>query len=236
METYPAFDKCLAFINCQLQPAKKNVHYPALAHKPAVTISRQSGCGAHAVAEKLAEYLQARSTANGPPWTLFDRNLVERVLTEHNLPERLARFMPEDRTTELDDIMDEVFGLHPPSLTLVHQTAETILRLTDLGNVIILGRGANVITAKLPGVVHVRLVAPLEKRIENMCEFERLDRRAARARIQREDLGRKRYLRKYFSTDADDPLAYHLVINTGLVSLDDAARLIGDLVLAGQAE
>jgi len=33
--------------------------------------------------------------------------------------------------------------------------------------------------------------------------------------IQREDRGRKRYLRKHYQKDIDDPLPYHLVINTG---------------------
>jgi cytidylate kinase len=46
-----------------------------------------------------------------------------------------------------------------------------------------------------------------------------------------EDRGRERYLKKYFNADANDPLLYHMIINTGLVSYDDAAKLIGDAVL-----
>ena len=80
------------------------------------------------------------------PWTLFDRDLVQKVLEDHRLPSRLARFMPEDRISGLQDIMDELFGLHPPFLSLVHRTTETILRLADQGNVILIGRAGNVIT------------------------------------------------------------------------------------------
>ena len=46
-----------------------------------------------------------------------------------------------------------------------------------------------------------------------------------------EDRGRERYLKKYFNADINDPLLYHLIINTGLVGYDDAAKLIGDAVL-----
>jgi cytidylate kinase len=46
-----------------------------------------------------------------------------------------------------------------------------------------------------------------------------------------EDRGRERYLKKYFNADINDPLLYHLIINTGLVNYDDAAKLIGDAVL-----
>ena len=57
-------------------------------------------------------------------------------------------------------------GLHPSSWTLVQQTNATILQLAQMGNVILVGRGATVITSKLNNVFHVRLVGSLEKRIE----------------------------------------------------------------------
>jgi cytidylate kinase len=232
MNTPFGLENCLHFINCQLQPPDKEApREGAAGPKSAITISRQSGCGAHVVAQKLARYLQTHSPADAPPWTIFDRNLVEKVLEDHHLPERLARFMPEDRVLEIDDIMDEIFGLHPPSWTLVQKVSETILRLAELGHAIILGRGGNVLTAKLPHMLHVRMVASLDRRIEHMQHFEELTRKEAVDRIQREDLGRERYLRKHFGKDIADPLLYHLVINTDLVSLDNAARLIGELAL-----
>jgi cytidylate kinase len=69
-------------------------------------------------------------------------------------------------------------------------------------------------------------MAALDDRVQHMEHFEGIPRKAALTRIHREDLGRKRYLRKYFEKDIDDPLLYHLVINTSLVPLDAAAELI----------
>ena len=233
MNPQGGIDRCLSFINSQFQPSAGQEALSAKGiRRCAITISRQSGCGAHAIAEKLAGLLQSRTSEELPPWTVFDRNLVEKVLEDHRLPERFARFMPEDRVLEIDDIMNELFGVRPPSWTLVEQTSETILRLVELGNVIILGRGANIVTAKLPHVLHIRIVSSLARRTEQMQRFEKLDRREAADRIQREDLGRERYLRKHFNKDINDPLLYHLVINTDLVDLDDAARLIADLAIS----
>jgi len=224
-------EKCWSFINCNLQPAGQAKHAIGSLRRPAIAISRQSGCGAHIVAEQLARYLQSRAPAEKPPWTVFDRNLVETVLADHHLPGHLARFMPEDRVSAIDDAMRQIFGQYPPAEALVGQTSETILRLAELGNVILLGRGANILTAAMPHVVHVRIVAPLAKRIANMEEFEHLSHKAAAERIHQEDQGRQRYVRRHFNRDIDDPLLYHLVINTGLVSLEDTAKLIGDFVL-----
>jgi len=200
--------------------------------RSAVTISRQAGCGALVIAEKLAALLQPELPADDPPWTVFDRNLMDKVLEDHNLPARLARFLPEDRVTELQDITDELFGLRPASWTMIQQTSETILKLAELGHVILIGRAANVITAKLSHVVHVRLVAPLEVRLDHCQSSYNLTPRAAREFCQREDEGRRRYLKKYFSADVDNPLLYHLTINTGVVSFEAAAGLIADTVRA----
>jgi hypothetical protein len=228
-------ERCRAFVECQLRPAAWPAGFEAAGPaKRAVTISRQAGCGARLVAGKLAEYLQARAPHDAPPWTVFDRNLVEAVLQDHHLPQRLAKFMPEDRFTELEDILDELFGLHPPSWLLVRKTSETILRLAELGQVILVGRGANLITARLANVLHVRLVGSLQRRVERIQLREQLGRRPALALVRKEDRGRRRYVQKYFRTDIDEPLSYHLVINTDLVSATEAACWIGEAVLGGR--
>ena len=232
MNTQYGLERCRTFINTQLQPAGKAAA-AARAGVPrrAVTISRQTGSGAHSVAEQLAACLQALSPKDACPWTVFDRNLVEKVLDDHKLPQRLAQFMPEDRVSEIADTMDELFGLHPPSWTLVHQTTDTILRLAELGNVILIGRGATVITSKLDYVFHVRIVGSLERRVKRIQEVGDLSKKAALHLIRREDRGRERYLKKYFHIDLNDPLLYHLVINTDLVTYEEAARIIAHAVL-----
>lgn len=222
-------DQCLSFINAQLQ-APREGFYAEPGRRRAVTISRQTGSGGHSVAANLAERLNHLCPSEACRWTVFDKNLVEKVLEEHHMPGRLARFMPEDRIGEMADTMDELFGLHPPSWTLVRQTAETILHLAELGNVILIGRGATLITRRLPYVFHVRLVGSLEHRVHNVQESEGLSAKAALDLVNRQDLGRQRYLKKYFNRDIDDPLLYHMVINTDWVRYDEAARIIAEAV------
>lgn len=233
MNTQFGLERCLSFINCQMQPAgSRQVAVQNGAAWRAVTISRQTGAGSHQVAERLAEYMQAHSPKEACPWTVFDKNLVEQVLKDHNLPERMARFLAEDRISEIQDTMDELFGLHPPSWTLVRKVADTILHLVELGNVIIVGRGGQIITNNLDFVLHVRLVGSLERRLERVEEYYKLGKRAALAFIHREDRGRRRYLKKYFGREIEDPLLYHMTINTDLVSYDQTTRILGEALLS----
>ncbi len=217
------FDKCLAFINCQLNPAEKPELAPT--RRLAITLSRQTGSGAHTVASHLAPLLEQKLPGSSP-WTVFDRDLVEKVLQDHHLPTRLAQYMPEDRTYSIQDIMQELVGLHPPSYDLVHQTTETVLRLAELGNVILVGRGANVITARLEHVFHVRLVGSPARRLERLQKMLHLEGDAARQLMEKSDAGRRRYLKEYFGADIDDPLLYHLTINTDRLDEAEAAQLI----------
>jgi hypothetical protein len=231
MKMQAGLEHCLSFINCQLRSAGKGRLAREGVQRRAVTISRQSGAGGHSVAEKLAAYLDKHGPNASCRWTIFDRNLVQRVLEDHHLPKRLAQFMPEDRISEMADTMDELFGLHPPSWTLVRNTADTILHLAQLGNVILIGRGANIITRKLDYVFHVRLVGSFERRVANIQRLEGLSLKAARGFVRREDRGRQRYVKKYFLKDINDPLLYHLAINTDLVPEWEAALMIGEAVV-----
>ena len=226
-----ASERCLEFVNAQaLAPKRAGSPDPAIAPRRVVTISRQAGSGAHAVSQELIARLQARTNGGWLSWKVFDRNLVEKVLEEHDLPQRMAAFMPEDRISAMADTMDELFGLRPSSQTLVRKTADTILHLAELGNVVIIGRGGNIITRKLPGALHVRLIGSLERRIDHVMEYAKLDRKEASEYVRREDQGRKRYVEKYFASDIDDPLLYDLLINTDRVPYAEAGRLIAEAV------
>jgi cytidylate kinase len=224
-----AFEKAMPFA--------KSVSYPrpverphAAAVRPAITISRLTGAGGHVIAAELAEYLQDRVPGDHP-WTVFDQNIVEKVLEDHNLEKRVADAMSEEHKSMFADLVEAIIRKQPSTWTLVEHTNETILRLATIGNVILVGRGGVVITSKLSNVFHVRLVGSLEKRIEYGQRVYGVDREAALSFIRKRDEGRKRYLKDYFDADVDDPLLYHVTINTDLVGYEDATRMIGDEVI-----
>ena len=226
-------DAWAAYINSQCrsrQEAKRKDEQQL--PMPFITISRQAGAGGITVGEKLTYFLNEYDNGKISPWTLFDQNLIEAVLKEHNLPQNFSKFMNEDKVSEAQDMMEELFGLHPSAWTLVHKISQTILHLAQMGNVILVGRGANVITQKfLKTGFHVRLVGSLERRIKHIQDYYRLGRDQAIEFIQKEDKGRKRYLKQDFDKDIDDPLLYDVVINTDFISYDDVAQMIGGQVL-----
>lgn len=219
-------ERCFSYINCHLAAAAQRG--PPV--KPAITISRECGSGGRTVASKLVEILKDYAPA-GCKWAVFDWKLIEKVLEDHHLSKRIAEFLPEDHKSVLADTLEELLGLHPPLETLMKQTAETIWSLAEMGYVILVGLGANVITQKLPNVFHIRLVGSLERRIERVQEVYELSRLEAREFIHRRETGKRRYLKEHFGKDIDDPLLYHLVINTDQISYENTARLVAHTVI-----
>jgi cytidylate kinase len=98
------------------------------------------------------------------------------------------------------------------------------------GNVVIMGRGAQVILKDRPGVLHVRIEAPWEDRVQRVKA--RFDLRGEGARteaqnfIARRDEASADYVRRFYDVSVDDASLYHLVVNTGKLPFDAAADLI----------
>ncbi|MDP2652903.1 MAG: cytidylate kinase-like family protein [Candidatus Omnitrophota bacterium] len=211
----------------------KSVKHDRRQGRPFVTISREPGAYGMTVAEALAAYLQDKERREGSPWTVFDKDIVKKVMSDHHLPEEFAAYFSECAVSEIEDILEELFSSHPSQWSLVHKMNDTILRLAQLGYVILVGRGANIITRRLPRGFHVRLIGSFEKRVEHMQEYLKMNEKKTRACLVKEQKDRRSYVRKYFSKDINDPSLYDLVINTDTVPVENAVRLIGDEVLRG---
>jgi cytidylate kinase len=249
--TTSLIERCAAYVESQgLVPGSMQIRRNL--DKPVITVSRQTGTRSRAICDKLVAQLNVRPV--GPPWTIFDKSLLQKMLEDHHHPLRLAKFMPEDREHILQGIAGEILGLHPSLWTLFEETTETILKLAHLGHAVIVGRGAAIIAAHLPNAFHFRFVGSLERRIERVLEIAQLDpdqavevhqhehhsmvsyirshfghyspaaplsRKDAEHFVQAEDRARRRYVKSQLHRDVDDPLLYHLIINTDDLS-DDA--------------
>ena len=116
---------------------------------------------------------------------------------------------------------------------LLEVTSTVIREIAQSGNVVIAGRGANIILRDQPGVLHVGLVSSLEARIKRIMEREELTREEADHFVAENDRARQAYFRRFFRVDAQDPRHYHMVLNTDWLKIPcatDVAIAAGELV------
>src|SRR5258708_37867817 len=114
----------------------------------------------------------------------------------------------------------------PPRSTLFPYTTLFRSQLAKDGQVIVVGRGANLATAGLGGGIHVRLVAPADHRASYYAQRFNVPEAAALVHNTKCDAARRRYVSANFDADVASPAAYDLVINTAHVPLAEAADLV----------
>lgn len=125
-------------------------------------------------------------------------------------------------------------GLFSPMAPPISASLEEYVRMVGLvirglareGNVLIVGRGGQVLLRKHPRALHIQIVAPFEERVQVVMDRQGLSQRAAQNRVRTSDRARFDYLRRYHDADWLDPTLYHLVINTGWVSVETGVQLI----------
>ena len=227
MHADPYLEHSLAVLQARLKsPMAQTQGAIGTGTLPFVTISREVCAGATTVGQLLTPMLNREFCEEGRDWVLLDKNLLTHALTRQNLEERLEKFLPEDRISEIKGVIGELMGLHPSLWQLEHQVAKVILQLAQVGHVLFVGRGAHIITQSLPGGFHVRLVAPLEIRVRRLMALQNCDTEAAKAIVEKTDLARRRYLQANFDRDIEDPRSYDLVINTGRISAAAASQIV----------
>ena len=191
---------------------------------PFITISRETGVPEALIYERLLKYLQ--KIYGEKKWRFFDKELIDKILNEHHLPKYFEDMLVEDKYSAIKSIASQMLGTGSDIWNLFYKVRTTIIHLAEAGYVIIIGRGANIITSKFPGGLHLRLIASMQNRINYISKYLNIDKNEATKYIKKEDQRRKVFLRTYYNKDVEDPLYYHAIINTDYTGIEGTARLI----------
>jgi cytidylate kinase len=217
-----------------------------------ITLSRQLGSQGEEIAAQVAQALglrlidaetisRAAQKAGVPQMALAElahekrRGLANRVLTAlRAMPSLSPTGDASETPSGLSGLTIPFAGLFSPTVPpisaslegYVHMVGLVIQGLAREGSVLIVGRGGQVLLKSHPTALHVQIVAPLTKRADLVMTREGIDKRAAQNRIRVSDRARFDYVRRYHDADWLDPTLYHLVINTGKVSVATAVDLI----------
>ena len=125
-------------------------------------------------------------------------------------------------------------GLFSPTVPPISSSLEGYVRMVGLvirglaheGNVLILGRGGQILLKNYPGALHVQTVAPFAKRVEVVISRYGMSERDAQQRVRASDRARFDYVRRYHDVDWLNPTLYHLVLNTASLPAEATVKLI----------
>ena len=204
-----------------------------------ITISRRFGSGGDEIAGRVCELLGYRS---------FDKALMAEVAAEMGLAAEDIVDLSEDiheargflkrlfsasrRITQLEAIPEDRPGSvievvnkldEGQSIALI----QTIVQVAHTeGNVVIVGRGGQAILKNKPDVLHVRVEAPLDNRVQRLAGRANYSLGGAQDAAIKHDRASADYLKRFYNIDWSDPLLYDLVLNTGRLTIEAAAQLV----------
>jgi cytidylate kinase len=201
--------------------------------KPFVTISREPGAGAVGVGRNFVETINAE-VPDEEKWTCWDRELVEKVAADHHLSSRLIEGLEENNhswmTRFLASLAFADSGHNCDEDTVYQKVKRTIEALATAGRVVIIGRGGVFITHHMPGGIHIRLVAPFEKRVQLMASQLSLSNRSAASHIRELERNRRTFFRMHWPNKSLDADLFALTINTVEVEIRSIVKMLRTLV------
>lgn len=199
--------------------------------QPFITISREAGAGGRTLMRRLVDRLNERDPANSrrPPWTGFDKELVEKVAEDHKLHKTLVGLLGQQCHSWLNDVFAGLSS-QTTEMMVYRRVAETIRGLAQGGRVVIVGRGSVFITQNMPMGVHIQVVAPLEHRIEQMARLMDTDPRTAAAEVRRIDQNRESFYRRYWPDTPLSSSVFTATFNSAAVSEEKMVEAVLPLI------
>jgi len=174
-----------------------------------ITISRELGSGGFDIAQQVAKTLG---------YEFVDKHTVDTIFQQYGL-------------TKFDDLYSSVPSfldlINADNLLIVSMANEILEAVAKRGNVVILGRAGFAVLADYADVLHVRIQAPFSERVQRVMASEGLsDLQSAEQRVHEDDEVHHKYVQRFYDKQWDAPANFALVIDTGSLSSDMAARQI----------
>jgi cytidylate kinase len=182
-----------------------------------ITIEREYGCGAGAIAAQLAQHLG---------WKLWDKRLTEEIARLANVETSAVKRCDERMDSRLYRLAKTFWrGSHERSSHLTNQAFDTDCmmswmeqitgKIAQEGNSVVVGRGAPFFLREDPDSFHVFLYAPRAEKIRRLLQ-EGSTTAEAEELVDSVDRERIAFVKHYFNADWPTRSLYHVMINTAV--------------------
>jgi len=199
--------------------------------RPTVTLTREFGCEGYPVAERLQDLLEKRS---GRPWVVMDRALLDAVARDHHLSTKILENIGV-KNRFLDDMLSTLSPRWKSDKDYYRLLCSQITALAQEGDVILVGRGAAILTQEIGNCYHFRIVAPMSFKVKSIAARMGITADEAQDLIQERQRQRDDFLKDFLGRDIADATLYHLIFNNARCPAGTIAGLMADVVMPVQA-
>ena len=199
----------------EIPPAKTD-QKPAV-RVPVITLSMEPGSGGSLVAQEVAKQLG---------FDYFHRGIIQGIAKSARIRASVIDTLEKERLSGIEDFIASLYKNQYlyPGIYMQH-LLKVINTIADHGRAVIVGRGANFILP-LEKRFSIRVIAPLQIRIQNVVRAYDVKEEEARQRVIRREARRGAFVKKSYDANIADPENYDLTLNTGRMSTESAAEAV----------
>jgi len=136
---------------------------------PVITISRLTGCDGREVAAALVALLNLRY--NTSKWRWIDKDIIYHAAHELKTDtNRVETYYQGITMNDMSEMIMAFSGTFVSDSSVKKAIREVVLSIAREGHAVIIGRGGVAITRDMTNALHIRLVAPLYWRVENVMK------------------------------------------------------------------
>lgn len=192
-------------------------------HPPIVTVFGQRGSGASDIAPMLAKELGVPYI--GQKFTSEELANVDRsALISDNAFSRWMRSVSLNGSQDMDLAAASNISANN---RIASENTDYVLGAVEDGGVI-LGRNGALVLGRVVGVMHVRLIAPMSKRVERVMQQTGLSVSDAEEQCEAEDRLRAEMSRALYQWNPNSDEYYDVVLNTGSMTYEQIVQIIAD--------
>lgn len=194
---------------------------------PAVTISREYGCPSKLIAQMLADSLNRRPGADPKhKWHYINKEIVEGLANELELKTVEINYL---LSSGGKGILEDIMASFSPLYVSDHRIRKTIVKVVNdmarRGNMVIVGRGGVGVLHGMPGVLNIRLQAPIEWRIPEICKLRNVSEHEAE-KLAHETDKKRTSLIELISGGRFHPYLFDITFNCATQSKEDIVHCI----------
>ncbi|MBI5143376.1 MAG: cytidylate kinase-like family protein [Nitrospirae bacterium] len=200
-------------------------------HRFFVTIAREFGCQGTELAISLADALNKRVNPPGEErWMFYDKDLLGKISEDNHLRREIIAAAEEHSRGVVEQFLGKVLIDKPDDYEIFQYLVSALTTLANRGNVVLVGRGAGIVTQNMPHGIHIRLYAGEEFRIKHVKEcrpdLENAGHDEVRAFIKHESKKRDTFVERFTVSSAADPHIYHLMLNNEKFTIPEMVEVI----------
>jgi cytidylate kinase len=189
---------------------------------PLITVSRQAGCSAKEIASHFYKTINRNIKDPKNRWKCVDKDIILNAANKLDLdPKKIKHVFNSPKKSTMDEIIESLAHRYYKSDKIIRNTIVNVMKeYAERGKTIIVGRAGVALSQHVKQSFNIRLMAPLDWRIEQISKKHGISEEDAKKYILEMDYQRRALIEGFYGKKLEDSM-FDIIFNCKSISKKD---------------